>query len=71
MAKVIATIQEIFRLSDFYGHDSPSVVATCTRCEKTTESRGKSPASIRRCLVLLREGCWRVEHNYYVVGEKM
>jgi hypothetical protein len=42
------------------------VVATCTRCDHTTESFGTSDASIRRCLVLLREECPRGERNYYV-----
>jgi hypothetical protein len=40
-----------------------SVVVTCNRCGSQTESFGQTDASIRRCLVLLREGC--DENNYY------
>lgn len=42
------------------------VVARCTRCDHETESFGTSDSSIRRCLVLLREGCPLGEHNFYV-----
>lgn len=44
----------------------PSVVATCSRCDHQTESFGTSEASIKRCLVLLREGCPMGERNFYV-----
>jgi hypothetical protein len=46
-----------------------NVFASCTRCDHRTGSYGHSGASIRRCLVMLREGCPRNEKNYYVVGE--
>jgi hypothetical protein len=41
------------------------VCAVCSCCGHETESYGTSDASIRRCLVLLREGCPNDEHNYY------
>ena len=42
------------------------VIARCTRCDHETESFGTSDASIRRCLVLLREECPNGERNFYV-----
>ena len=66
MARVIATIEEIFTLNVESSREIPSVMATCTRCEKTAESHGTGSASIRRCLVLLREECPRDESNYYI-----
>ena len=51
------------------GHDVEGVIATCSRCEHSEESSGTSEASIRRCLVLLRENCPREERNFYVQGE--
>ena len=42
------------------------VVAICTRCDHQTESFGTSDASIKRCLVLLREECPQGEQNFYV-----
>jgi len=64
MARIIATIEEV-ELDGDYG-EIPSVEATCTRCDHTTESYGQESASIRRCLVLLREECPRDESNYYI-----
>jgi hypothetical protein len=43
----------------------PGVVATCSRCGHETESYGTSDASVRRCLVLMREECPNDETNYY------
>jgi len=45
------------------------VVATCSRCGHTTESCGTSDASVRRCLVLMREECPQGENNFYVVED--
>ena len=44
------------------------VAATCSRCGACTESYGTSDASVRRCLVLLREGCPYGERNFYAAG---
>jgi len=63
MARITATIEEV-ELDGDYG-EIPSVEATCTKCGHTTESYGQESASIRRCLVLLREECPRNESNYY------
>jgi late competence protein required for DNA uptake (superfamily II DNA/RNA helicase) len=43
------------------------VVVTCSRCHATTESFGTTSASIRRCLVLLREQC--DQSNYYYTND--
>ncbi len=42
-----------------------TVTAECNRCGHTTESYGSSGASIRRCMVLLREECPKEENNFY------
>lgn len=47
------------------------VRVTCSRCGHETESYGTSGASVRRCLVLLREECPMDERNfYYTDGEE-
>jgi ribosomal protein S27E len=43
-----------------------AVTAECGRCGHETTSFGTSDASIRRCLVLLREECPEGEENFYV-----
>lgn len=48
-----------------YG-DIDSVEATCSRCGHTEEAYGTSEASVKRCLVLLRENCPEGESNFYV-----
>lgn len=48
------------------GYPQEGVRATCRRCDHSTESFGTSDASIRRCLVLLREECPMGESNFYV-----
>lgn len=45
---------------------TPGVVAVCTRCDHRTESFGTGEASIKRCLVLMREECPNDEENFYV-----
>jgi hypothetical protein len=47
------------------------VVARCTRCDHETESFGTSDASIRRCLVMLREECPMGERNFYVDQDEL
>jgi len=42
------------------------ICATCTRCGHQTESYGNSDASVKRCLVLMREECPKGENNFYV-----
>jgi hypothetical protein len=58
--KVRCTIEEI----ELEG--MPSVEATCSRCQHTTESYGTGDASRRRCLVMLHEECPKGESNFYV-----
>ena len=63
--KVTCKIEETTLEGD-YKDDVESVMATCTRCGHITESYGTSVASVRRCLVLMREECPKGEDNYYV-----
>lgn len=44
----------------------PGVRAECMFCDHTVESFGRTDASRRRCLVLMREQCPRDEENFYV-----
>ncbi len=46
------------------------VCATCSRCGCETESFGTGEASVKRCLVLLREQCPKGERNFYVETEE-
>jgi hypothetical protein len=61
-------VEASITVEDLEGDHGPveGVVATCNRCDHQTESFGTGDASIRRCLVLLREECPRGERNYYV-----
>ena len=65
--KVNVRISEIV-LENEDGYDIPSIMTACSRCGTTTESFGQSDRSVRRCLVLLREGCPRNENNFYESG---
>lgn len=47
-----------------------SVAVECSRCGKTATAYGESEASIKRCLVTLRQDCPRNENNYYEVTDK-
>jgi hypothetical protein len=49
-----------------YGTKVQSVMATCSRCGKTTESFGTSTKSIKRCLFLMNKDCKCREDNLYV-----
>lgn len=42
------------------------VSVECGVCGHTTESYGTSDASVRRCMVLLREECPMGQRNFYV-----
>ena len=66
--KVRCTIEEI-ELEGDYGPSIPSVEATCSRCDHTVEAYGTGIASIRRCLVTMREECPYHENNFYTAGE--
>lgn len=48
------------------GREVAGVCATCSRCEHETESFGTGDASVKRCLVLMREECPKGEANFYV-----
>jgi hypothetical protein len=56
-------------LTNDNGIEVAGVCATCSRCDHETESFGTGEASVRRCLVLLREECPKGEHNFYMEAE--
>lgn len=64
MAKVDCEVEEVYLEND-YGNDVDGVRVKCGRCGHEVDSFGTSSASIRRCLVLLREECPEGEANYY------
>jgi len=47
------------------GKEVLGVCVTCSRCDHQTHSFGTGEASVKRCLVLLREECPNGENNYY------
>ena len=62
MARVPCRV-EMIELENDRGWWLDSVRVTCSRCEKKTESYGRGGPSIRRCFVLLKDGC--DERNFY------
>ncbi|HEX5135865.1 MAG TPA: hypothetical protein VFY93_02755 [Planctomycetota bacterium] len=48
------------------GIDVECTYAECGECGHTTMSFGTSEASVKRCLVLLREECPEGADNFYV-----
>lgn len=52
------------------GRTVEGVCAECSRCGHQTESFGTSEASVRRCLVMLRDECPESESNYYVDADE-
>jgi hypothetical protein len=66
--RVLASVEEV-EVENDEGHPVEGVCAVCSRCGHETESYGTTEASIRRCLVLLREECPRDERNFYQVDE--
>jgi hypothetical protein len=65
MARVLCSVSET-TLENDDGHEVDGVVVTCSRCDHATQSFGTGEASVRRCLVLLREECPEGEANFYV-----
>jgi len=70
MSRVRCSINETV-LENEDGIDVDSIIATCSRCGHETESFGIEDASVRRCLVLMREECPNREKNYYVNEDSM
>jgi hypothetical protein len=68
MARISVDIIETTLTND-NGIEVASVCATCSQCGQDTESFGTSEASVRRCLVLLREKCPSGENNFYMAEE--
>jgi len=65
MTRVVCTIDQIDMEND-EGRTVDGVQATCGLCDHQTESFGTGSASVRRCLVLLREECPEHADNFYV-----
>lgn len=65
---VTARIEEI-ELENDQGRPIQSVRTRCSRCQYATESFGRSDASIKRCLALLRSECPEMEQNFYTTEE--
>jgi hypothetical protein len=65
--RVVAEIDYVEMPGDF--KDIPSTLATCTRCSNEVWAYGESEASVKRCLVELRETCPQGERNFYVTDE--
>ena len=68
MQSVQCDIEEV-ELENDSGRMVDGVRATCSRCDHQTESFGTGGASIRRCLVLMREECEMGEENYYTADD--
>lgn len=66
--KITANISETEAEND-NGRLVPVTIAECSRCHHETTSYGTTSASLRRCLVMLREECPRSERNFYVEAE--
>jgi hypothetical protein len=62
--KVRCSVEET-ELENDDGRPVEGVVVTCSRCDHSEESYGTSPASVRRCFILLRENCPNGEANFY------
>jgi hypothetical protein len=61
--RVSCSVEEV-ELHGDYGLVN-GVEATCSRCDHQTQSFGTSAASIRRCMVVMREECPKDEQNFY------
>lgn len=67
MAEIECEINHITIENDD-GREIDGVEAVCGECDHSTQSYGTSSASVRRCLVLLREQCPLGQHNYYIAS---
>ncbi len=65
--RIKCEINEV-ELENDNGYQVDGVIATCSKCGYTTESYGTDGPSIRRCLVLLNEGCPMKQNNFYIEG---
>jgi hypothetical protein len=52
-----------------YSSEVEGVMATCSRCGDVSEAFGTGEASVRRCLMGLREGCSWGEQNFYFAAD--
>lgn len=65
--RVTCEVDEV-ELENEDGFPVDGICATCERCGHETKSFGTGDASVKRCLVLMREECPNGEHNFYVEG---
>jgi hypothetical protein len=62
---VDVTFEEVTLLND-EGQSVLSVLATCTRCQHTTEAWGVKEPSRKRCLAVMGKECPQGEKNFYI-----
>ena len=62
----VGAVVDIYLTQNEDGYEVMETCAICRRCDLETTSYGDSEASVRRCLVLLREECPKGEANFYV-----
>ncbi len=62
--KVLAIVKEI-ELEGDYVDSIPSICVTCSRCDHSVKVYGQELASVRRGMIMLREGCPMGESNFY------
>lgn len=63
--RIKCEINEV-ELENDNGYQVDGVTATCSKCGYTKASYGTDGPSIRRCLVLLNEGCPMKQNNFYI-----
>ena len=57
-------VEEVELIND-NGRTVTGIRVTCSKCDHVTESYGTGPASVKRCLALMREECELNEENFY------
>lgn len=68
MAKVFCDVDYVMVEAND-GRQQPGVRVSCSRCGAQEESFGTTERSIRRCMMLLKEGCQDGTDNYYAAAD--
>lgn len=63
--RITCEVEDV-ELENDNGYLVSGVCVTCSRCDDQEEAFGTSGASVRSCLVRLRENCSMGESNFYV-----
>ena len=64
MPVVTVTVDHVTLEGD-YSDDIPSVLVTCSKCGNDARAYGTTDASVKRCIVELRDACPDGTGNYY------